>query len=253
MNDYLSFGEVAEKLKSPLEKVRRLVIESKTLKATRITKNGLVLESCGLDSHFPYDLDFCCHLDDMGAITSDLYESNSVGKTVLTQTFDVGFLRVERSDLKRFITEHTHSQQPDTQSHAAPTVTVPDFAEYVSNRGMTVLVKAPEQSTQPQAATPSPAPVGMTASDGTAKPAWSLKRPERFPGYRKPLYDFLKAAHAAGQPKPGARDVLDKWKENPPPDVATVTDNGLKYYDAKGNTKPADLDAIRKAIDRIIR
>ena len=51
------------------------------------------------------------------------------------------------------------------------------------------------------------------------------------------------AAHIAGQPCPKARDVLDKWKENPPPDVATVTDNGLKYDDAKGNTKPADLEA----------
>ncbi len=82
---------------------------------------------------------------------------------------------------------------------------------------------------------------------------WTLKKPQRFPGYTKPLYDLLKAAHITGQPRPKARDVLDKWKENPPPDVAEVTDNGLKYYDAKGNTKPADLGAIRKAIGRMVR
>ena len=82
---------------------------------------------------------------------------------------------------------------------------------------------------------------------------WTLKKPQRFPGYTKPLYDLLKAAHITGQPCPKARDVLDKWKENPPPDVAEVTDNGLKYYDAKGNTKPADLGAIRKAIGRMVR
>ena len=104
---------------------------------------------------------------------------------------------------------------------------------------------------KPQATTPSPAPVETASASGGMN--WTLNRPQRFPGYSKPLYDLLKAAHMAGQPSPKARDVLDKWKENPPPDVATVTDNGLKYYDANGNTKPADLEAIRKAIDRMIR
>ena len=93
----------------------------------------------------------------------------------------------------------------------------------------------------------------LMAEKASAGMNWTLNKPQRFPGYRKPLYDLLKAAHIAGQPSPKARDVLDKWKENPPPDVATVTDNGLKYYDANGNTKPADLEAIRKAIDRMIR
>ena len=93
----------------------------------------------------------------------------------------------------------------------------------------------------------------MVAGSASAGMNWTLIKPQRFQGYGKPLYDLLKAAHIAGQPSPKARDVVDKWKENPPPDVATVTDNGLKYYDAKGNTKPADLEAIRKAIDRMIQ
>lgn len=83
--------------------------------------------------------------------------------------------------------------------------------------------------------------------------SWTLNKPQRFQGYSKPLYDLLKATHFAKQPRPKARDVLDAWKQNPPPDVSEVTDNGLKYYDAKGNTKPADLSAIRKAIGRMTR
>ena len=104
---------------------------------------------------------------------------------------------------------------------------------------------------QGEAASAYAAPVMTVGVSGGVN--WTLKKPQRFQGYSKPLYDLLKAAHIAGQPSPKAREVLDKWKGNPPPDVATVTDNGLKYYDAKGNTKPADLDAIRKAIDRMIR
>lgn len=38
---------------------------------------------------------------------------------------------------------------------------------------------------------------------------------------------------------------------NKPADVAEVSNDGLKYYDANGNTKPADLAAIRKAIERM--
>ncbi len=97
----------------------------------------------------------------------------------------------------------------------------------------------------------------LPASDNhapqTAAPAWSLKRAARFQGYRKPLYDFLKAAHSAGKPRPNARDVLDSWKSKRPDDVSEVTDNGLKYYDAQGNTKLADLAAISKAIGRLIK
>ena len=106
--------------------------------------------------------------------------------------------------------------------------------------------------TAPATDTATTAPVGADGDGPTnpAAPVWSLKRPKRFQGYGKPLYDLLKAAHAAGQPKPSARDVLDRWKENPPPDVSEVTDNGLKYYDARGNTRPTDLEAIRKAIGR---
>ena len=137
-----------------------------------------------------------------------------------------------------------------------------ELLDYVFSRDMNAwldLIDAPfacrlpeaEPVQESQATTPSPAPVAAASASGGMN--WTLNRPQRFPGYSKPLYDLLKAAHIAGKPSPKARDVLDKWKENPPPDVVAVTDNGLKYYDANGNTKPADLEAIRKAIDRMIR
>lgn len=112
----------------------------------------------------------------------------------------------------------------------------------------------PEPGNEPDQSTTvnetAPPDIGVYASRPSS-PAWSIKRPTRFQGYGKPLYDFLKAAHTAGQPRPNARNFLDSLKSIRPPDVVEVSDNGLKYYDALGNTKPADLEAIRKAIGRM--
>jgi hypothetical protein len=85
------------------------------------------------------------------------------------------------------------------------------------------------------------------------EPSWTLTKPHRFQGYSKPLYDYLNAAHVNGKVRPTARDVLDNWKMNKPYEVAEVSNDGLKYYDAIGNTKPADLVAIRKVIGRLSR
>jgi len=92
-----------------------------------------------------------------------------------------------------------------------------------------------------------PEPVKATS----AGPGWRLTEPKRYQGYGKPLYDLLKAANIARQPCPKARDVLDAWKKNPPFGVTEVMVDGIKYYDAKGNTKTGDLDAIRAAINRM--
>ncbi|MGU3628718.1 hypothetical protein [Comamonas sp. C24C] len=90
-------------------------------------------------------------------------------------------------------------------------------------------------------------PVASPSKEAVQGPGWMLKSPVRFPGYRKPLYDLLKAAYAAGEPCPKARDVLDKWKINPPLDLEIMSD-GLKYDDAQGKHKEADLKAIQQAI-----
>lgn len=100
----------------------------------------------------------------------------------------------------------------------------------------------------------SPAPANEAATPALAAGEnWTLKRPTRYQGYTKPLHDLLKAALIAGNPTPPkARDVLDAWKKNPPPVVFEVTNEGLKYYDANGGAKTADLDAIRQAINRML-
>lgn len=82
---------------------------------------------------------------------------------------------------------------------------------------------------------------------------WELPMPKRLQGYGRPLYEFLKKARVGGHAIPTARDVLDAWRDEPPPEVFEVMNDELKYYGAKGQCKPADLEAIRKAIRRMIK
>jgi hypothetical protein len=104
-------------------------------------------------------------------------------------------------------------------------------------------------------------PEPVIDSDVTAPLAtervWSLKPiPERLPGYRWPLYQFLLTAHTAGQPyPPKAQHVLDAWKLNPP--------NGLKveqlgkrlelvYEIEKGTPKRATAKQIQAVIKDLL-
>lgn len=80
---------------------------------------------------------------------------------------------------------------------------------------------------------------------------WNLKNPKRLQGYGEPLYNLIKAAHSAGEPCPNARDVLDAWRLSLPHPVTEVMSDELKYENTKGDIKTADLDAIRKAINRL--
>jgi hypothetical protein len=119
MAKYLSFGEAASRLGCDNQKVRQLVIEDKSLRATRITPNGLVLLECGLNGHFPYDLDFNSHLSSDGEITCDTYRLNAIGETEKTQTLFVGYLRVECAELQRFLSEQTLFTHDDDMLDAA--------------------------------------------------------------------------------------------------------------------------------------
>lgn len=96
-------------------------------------------------------------------------------------------------------------------------------------------------------ATP-PAPSENSISSPTA---WTVRRPQRFRGYGEPLYLLLAAAYREGRPRPTARDVLEAWRNNKPAALAKVLQDGFDYYDAGGDTKPANLEAIRKAIGRM--
>lgn len=80
------------------------------------------------------------------------------------------------------------------------------------------------------------------------KPKLSI---ERAPGYRWPLYQLLKTAHAAGGSCPKPREVLEIWKFNPPLDIEVMTD-GVKYNDGLGNQREANLKAIGQAIKGLL-
>lgn len=108
-----------------------------------------------------------------------------------------------------------------------------------------ITVAAPDAPTQTDTKPQAAPREAVDSSDATG---WSLAIPTRYPGYRKQLFDLLKARHAAGQTCPTARDVLDTWKMAMPYAVTEVMGDSLKYEDTKGNTQTADLKAIQQAI-----
>lgn len=91
------------------------------------------------------------------------------------------------------------------------------------------------------------------ASDG---PAWQLKPPpKKMPGYRWPLYQFLKSAHGASERKPKALEVLSAWKLNPPAGIRVIEKGqtlNLEYTLTTGGKKIADLKAVQQVIDALI-
>ena len=106
----------------------------------------------------------------------------------------------------------------------------------------------PDAPAQPQDEAETLTQSAPAAPDGQA---WTLRQPQRFRGYRAPLYRFLKAAQAAGQPCPKARDVLEAWHDARPDEVFKVLPGELHYYDAEGNAATATTAAVQKAIDRL--
>ena len=94
-----------------------------------------------------------------------------------------------------------------------------------------------------------PAPVEIDSASNAA--AWTVRKPKRFNGYTAPLHRLLAAAHHDGRPCPTARDVVEAWRNSAPAEIAQVLPDGFNYYDAKGNTKTADLEMVRKVIGRM--
>lgn len=114
----------------------------------------------------------------------------------------------------------------------------------------TVAVESTQtQTVQTQAATPS----ASTKAAGSVVNAdgWTVRKPTRFTAYAVPLHRFLVSAHREGKPRPTARDVVEEWRVNRPAEIAQVMADSIDYYDSKGDTKAADLEAIRKAIGRM--
>lgn len=86
---------------------------------------------------------------------------------------------------------------------------------------------------------------------GGAK-SWNVRRPERYRGYSSALHRTLVSIKREGCSKPSAREILERWRTDKPPEIAIVLSDSMDYYLASGDTETANLEAIRKAIDRMV-
>ena len=154
------------------------------------------------------------------------------------RTFD-GFELVE-GVLQRYTKGELVAGEPDFE-------TVPDDCRVM---GYDVHALADEY-TAPEATQAEPQAAPVVADSASTAPDWTVSKPQRYNGYTAPLHRLLAAAHRDGNPCPTARDVVKAWRNNAPAEIAKVLPDGFDYYDAKGNTKTADLEAIRKAIGRM--
>ena len=137
-----------------------------------------------------------------------------------------------------------------------PHVTAQDFAAWLASEGVTPSPLVAEwfkhQGVASPAAALSAAPAAAPVADSASNaPAWTVTKPKRYSGYAAPLHRFLAAAHREGKPRPTARDVLEAWRSERPAGIAKVLADGFDYFDANGDEKAADLEAIRKAIGRM--
>lgn len=148
---------------------------------------------------------------------------------------------------------------PPNTNYGFDALTTPDDVnQWAAKRGFNWRWNLEHQATIPSLATTAPvvAESIATASDGPAQlttaPAWALITSlERTPGYRWPLYQFLREAHVAGKPCPKAQEVLDAWKLNPPSGLAVIKKGRidlLEYERFEGGKKTADSRAIQASI-----
>ena len=131
-------------------------------------------------------------------------------------------------------------------------VLVQDLRQYVAKRGLSVEVPETEAEHEIERA-----PVVETALEPVPITPWKLKPvPERLPGYRWPLYQFLKAAHVDGLPCPTASDVLTAWAANPPPGMLVELSgehrDELQYKTVEGVQKWAKRKQIQGAINGLL-
>jgi hypothetical protein len=130
-------------------------------------------------------------------------------------------------------------------------VDVTDLTSYVNQFDVAVIIEAETSATNIAESVNRESSEHNSNETPLPGMGWALKKPERYQGYRKPLYDFLKSVHAAGLPCPTAHDVLDEFRKKSNSDVIEVMSDGLKYASRRG-TREADLNAIQRAIGRLV-
>jgi hypothetical protein len=90
--------------------------------------------------------------------------------------------------------------------------------------------------------------------------SWKLlpKESVRPQGYRRPLYGTLSEMHTAGQPKPGASEVLAMWRAEAKdgrsrPGIVSVRSDDFDYVGESGNGGTATRVSLGRAIRALIR
>jgi hypothetical protein len=102
-----------------------------------------------------------------------------------------------------------------------------------------------------------PVPAAVVPTSEAKRPIdWQLiAPPERLPGYRWPLYQYLEQALKTSKPRPTAHDVFSAWRNNPPNEMTvsgTERNPVLNYKVSIGTPKIADKKAVQAAIDKLI-
>ena len=130
-------------------------------------------------------------------------------------------------------------------------VIISDLTLYLAQFGIVVVPKTTEPAMKAVETTYSLKDRQKACDTRHGGETWTLNKPKRFQGYNRALYEYLKSALEAGADCPSPHDVLDAFRQNRPPEVDEVLPESLKYQGANG-TKEADVNAIRKAISRLV-
>ena len=126
--------------------------------------------------------------------------------------------------------------------------------------------QAPSVAEASSSSISSSAMIGCTVRTTKGKPIkisakenqkWKLKPGKTYPGYRLPLFEFLKQEFANGkEDPPNAYDFIAKLKEDLDNGITLeniwVRRYGIDYKIKSGETKQADLKAINQSIGDLI-
>ena len=172
------------------------------------------------------------------AVPEELWVDKALGRWRTNHVFNAGALRLtaqQVEDLLPAFDALVRSLLRGEHPHLARTLD-----EHVPG---TLLDKQPVVVSPQVAASP------VVAS--TAK--WTVIKPRHPQGYGHALPVFLSTRHCVGGSLPFAREVMDAWRAEKPPEIYEVMSDQIKYYGVDSDLRTANLSAIRKAIARMTK
>ena len=81
---------------------------------------------------------------------------------------------------------------------------------------------------------------------------WSVKPSQRERDYGVPLTSTLQTMQHEGESEPNEKDVLNRWKKNPPQGIRNANDEGFEYKHRDGRWEHVKPESLRSAINRKI-